>query len=247
MRLMTTRQEYSRAAIYGAAAVAIAAGVQNFWHLTHLAMIVGDPPVMAVALPLSTEGAIVAAAAVRVWDERRGRRSPWWVVAVELAGIAGSLVGNAMSASGRGPWGALLAMWPVLMFAGSVEVLTYIARTAPETAVSEPVVGDAPPAVAEDPEPGPVAPASREAPPEMPREDAVEDAVEDGLLRRPRAVEVPPSPVSDDDAGMVAALVAGGRVPSIAAVRARFGVGSGRATRIRDAAAAELEGAARTA
>jgi hypothetical protein len=123
--------------------VAAVAAVVSYAHMHDLAARSGEQW-RAVLIPLSVDGMLVAAT-LAIVDRRRARHRagfvPWTGL---LLGLAASLAANVAAARPE-PVAQLVAAWPPIALAVSIETLVIVLRnTAPTPVVDEPVVGDVP-------------------------------------------------------------------------------------------------------
>lgn len=100
----------------------------SFGHIETVALTYGQPLMASRALPLSVDGAVVAASMVLLDAARRGVQAPALARVMLGAGVAATLGANAISGAGHGPVGVAVAMLPAASFIGSVEVLLAMIR-----------------------------------------------------------------------------------------------------------------------
>jgi hypothetical protein len=126
MSRQTDRTEAITAA-GGVAVVALTAAVISFSHVRRLALEAGETELAAWLLPISIDGAIVAAVAVILADSRAGRRPAGLTWLLLLLGLSSSLAANIASAEPTLTARAVAA-WPPLALALGIEVLAGLAR-----------------------------------------------------------------------------------------------------------------------
>lgn len=117
----------ARTASFGVALVAVTAAVISFSHVRTLAIRAGESELTSWLLPISIDGAVVAAVSVLLADSRAGRRSApltWLLLAL---GLAASLAANVASAEPTATARAVAA-WPPVALALGIEVLAGLAR-----------------------------------------------------------------------------------------------------------------------
>jgi hypothetical protein len=126
---MTRRQDRTEAitAAGGVAIVALTAAVISFSHVRRLALEAGESELAAWLLPISIDGAIVAAVSVILADSRTSRRPSGLTWLLLALGLAGSLAANIASAEPTVTARAVAA-WPPLALALGIEVLAGRAR-----------------------------------------------------------------------------------------------------------------------
>lgn len=111
----------------GVSVVALTAALVSFSHMRRLALEAGETELASWLLPVSIDGAIVAAVAVILADSRAGRQPAnltWLLLAL---GLAGSLAANIASAEPTTTARAVAA-WPPVALALGIEVLASLAR-----------------------------------------------------------------------------------------------------------------------
>ena len=108
--------------------VAAVAAAISFGHIETVALTHGQPLMASRALPLSVDGAVVAASMVLLDAARRSVQAPVLARVMLGAGVAATLGANAISGTGHGPVGVAVAMLPAASFIGSVEVLLAMIR-----------------------------------------------------------------------------------------------------------------------
>lgn len=117
----------AQAAAFGVLLVAITAAVISFSHVRTVAIRAGETELTSWLLPISIDGAVVAAVAVLLADSRAGRPPgvlTWLLLAL---GLSASLVANIASAEPT-PTARAVAAWPPLALALGIEVLAGLAR-----------------------------------------------------------------------------------------------------------------------
>lgn len=113
----------------GVTVVALTAALVSFSHIRHLAVEAGETELASWLLPVSVDGAIVAAVAVILADSRAGRRSAGLTWLLLALGLVGSLAANIASAEPTMTARAVAA-WPPVALALGIEVLAGLARRA---------------------------------------------------------------------------------------------------------------------
>lgn len=111
----------------GVALVAITAAVISFSHVRTVAIRAGETDLTSWLLPISIDGAVVAAVSVLLADSRAGRQPAiltWLLLAL---GLSASLAANVASAEPTATARAVAA-WPPLALALGIEVLAGLAR-----------------------------------------------------------------------------------------------------------------------
>ena len=111
----------------GVAAVASTAAVISFQHVRTLTSRAGESDLTSWLLPVSIDGAIVAAVAVLLADSRAGRRPTALTWLLLSLGLAGSLAANIASAE-PAPAARAVAAWPPIALALGIEVLSSLIR-----------------------------------------------------------------------------------------------------------------------
>lgn len=117
----------AQTASVGVMLVAITAAVISFSHVRTVAIRAGETELASWLLPVSIDGAIVAAVSVLLADSRAGRRPrvlTWLLLAL---GLTASLAANVASAEPTATARAVAA-WPPLALALGIEVLASLAR-----------------------------------------------------------------------------------------------------------------------
>lgn len=107
--------------------VAITAAVISFSHVRALALRAGETELTSWLLPISIDGAVVAAVSVLLADSRAGRRPAVLTWLLLTLGLAASLAANVASAEPTTTARAVAA-WPPLALALGIEVLAGLAR-----------------------------------------------------------------------------------------------------------------------
>lgn len=133
MRSAPDRKAAATAAA-GVSLVALTAAVISFSHVRRLAIEAGESALAAWLLPISIDGAIVAAVAVILADSRAGRRATALTWLLLGLGLAGSLAANIASAEPTMTARAVAA-WPPVALALGIEVLASLARRRDEPQV----------------------------------------------------------------------------------------------------------------
>jgi hypothetical protein len=113
----------------GVTVVALTAALVSFSHIRHLAIEAGETELASWLLPISVDGAIVAAVAVILADSRAGRRPAGLTWLLLALGLLGSLAANIASAEPTMTARAVAA-WPPVALALGIEVLAGLARRA---------------------------------------------------------------------------------------------------------------------
>jgi Protein of unknown function (DUF2637) len=114
--------------------VALIAAAISYSHIEHVAVLYGQALGAARALPLSVDGAIVAASMVMLDAARRGAGAPVLARIMLALGVAATLGANAISGDGHGPIGVGVAVLPAAAFIGSVETFLAMVRVRPQPA-----------------------------------------------------------------------------------------------------------------
>jgi hypothetical protein len=125
--MATSDGRAARTASFGVVVVAITAAVISFSHVRALALRAGETELTSWLLPISIDGAVVAAVSVLLADSRAGRRPApltWLLLAL---GLAASLAANVASAEPTATARAVAA-WPPVALALGIEVLAGLAR-----------------------------------------------------------------------------------------------------------------------
>jgi hypothetical protein len=120
-------QTASRVAGMGLGAVALTAGVISFEHVQALALRAGESTLTSWLLPVSIDGAVIAAVAVLLADSRAGRRPTALTLVLLVAGLTTSLAANIASAE-PDPAARAISAWPPLALALGIEVLAGLIR-----------------------------------------------------------------------------------------------------------------------
>jgi len=111
----------------GVATVALTAAVVSFSHVNRLAVEAGESEMAAWLLPVSIDGAVVAAVAVILADSRAGRRPAGLTWLLLGLGLAGSLAANIASAEPT-LTARCVAAWPPVALALGIEVMASMTR-----------------------------------------------------------------------------------------------------------------------
>lgn len=117
----------TRIAAFGVVLVAVTAAVISFSHVRTVAIRAGETELTSWLLPISIDGAVVAAVSVLLADSRAGRRPAsltWLLLAL---GLSASLAANVASAEPTAT-ARTVAAWPPLALALGIEVLAGLAR-----------------------------------------------------------------------------------------------------------------------
>jgi hypothetical protein len=117
----------ARTAVVGVVVVAITAAVISFSHVRSLALRAGESELTSWLLPVSIDGAVVAAVSVLLADSRAGRRPAPLTWLLLTLGLAASLAANVASAEPTHTARAVAA-WPPVALALGIEVLAGLAR-----------------------------------------------------------------------------------------------------------------------
>lgn len=117
----------ARTASFGVLLVAVTAAVISFSHVRAVAIRAGETELTSWLLPVSIDGAVVAAVSVLLADSRAGRRPRVLTWLLLVLGLAASLVANVASAQPTSTARAVAA-WPPLALALGIEVLAGLAR-----------------------------------------------------------------------------------------------------------------------
>lgn len=127
---MTSSDRHAtRIAALGVLVVALTAAVISFSHVRTVALRAGETELTSWLLPVSIDGAVVAAVSVLLADSRAGRRPArltWLLLAL---GLSASLAANVASAEPTAVARAVAA-WPPIALALGIEVLAGLARRA---------------------------------------------------------------------------------------------------------------------
>src|SRR3954454_12144628 len=107
--------------------VAVTAAVISFSHVRALALRAGESELTSWLLPVSIDGAVVAAVSVLLADSRAGRRPAPLTWLLLTLGLAASLAANVASAEPT-PTARAVAAWPPVALALGIEVLAGLAR-----------------------------------------------------------------------------------------------------------------------
>jgi len=137
----------------GVAVVALTAAVISFSHVRRLAVEAGETELAAWLLPISIDGAIVAAVAVILADSRAGRQPAGLTWLLLLLGLSSSLAANIASAEPTLTARAVAA-WPPIALALGIEVLAGRARRRDDVSGSDPAAAGQPAADQPSPDQG---------------------------------------------------------------------------------------------
>jgi hypothetical protein len=119
----------TRIAALGVGAVALTAAIISFSHVRTVAIRAGETELTSWLLPISIDGAVVAAVSVLLADSRAGRR-PRLLTWLQLGlGLSASLAAN-VAAAEPSRTARVVAAWPPLALALGIEVLAGLARRA---------------------------------------------------------------------------------------------------------------------
>jgi hypothetical protein len=125
-------------------AVAGIAAVISYSHIRALALAHGQAGTAAMLLPLSVDGAVLAAALVMLRAARTGQQAPRLGRVMLGLGVAATIAANVLYGVGYGLLGAVISAWPAIAFIGSAEMalgMIRSARSAPEARITH-AVGD---------------------------------------------------------------------------------------------------------
>lgn len=125
--MATSGRRTTGAATAGVGMVAITAAVISFSHVRAVALHAGESVLTSWLLPISIDGAVVAAASVLLADSRAGRRPATLAWMLLSLGIGASLAANIASAEPTATARAVAA-WPPIALALGIELLAGLAR-----------------------------------------------------------------------------------------------------------------------
>jgi hypothetical protein len=125
--MATSDRRAARTAAFGVVLVAITAAVISFSHVRTVAMRAGESELTSWLLPVSIDGAVVAAVSVLLADSRAGRRPAPLTWLLLTLGLAASLAANVASAEPTATARAVAA-WPPVALALGIEVLAGLDR-----------------------------------------------------------------------------------------------------------------------
>jgi len=125
--MATSDRRAARTAAFGLVLVAITAAVISFTHVRTVAIRAGETELTSWLLPVSIDGAVVAAVSVLLADSRAGRRPAMLTWLLLVLGLSASLAANVASAQPTATARAVAA-WPPLALALGIEVLAGLAR-----------------------------------------------------------------------------------------------------------------------
>jgi len=125
--MATSDRRAARTAAFGVVLVAITAAVISFSHVRTVAIRAGETELTSWLLPVSIDGAVVAAVSVLLADSRAGRRPALLTWLLLALGLVASLAANIASAEPTTTARAVAA-WPPLALALGIEVLAGLAR-----------------------------------------------------------------------------------------------------------------------
>lgn len=176
------------------AAVGGPAAVASYRHARDVVEAYGDPA-MAPWLPLTTDGMIVAALIIAAWQRLRGQSPGGWTVLALVAGLGATLAAN-LAAAPPSIGGWIVAAWPPLAFAITLELTAVGLRLLLSSLVdtSPPVVEPARSALPEPPT-HPLEPADRTAAPTD--EDMTADRFAQWIAEPDRGPVPVPGPLLD--------------------------------------------------
>lgn len=117
----------ARTAAFGVLLVAVTAAVISFSHVRALAMRAGETELTSWLLPVSIDGAVVAAVSVLLADSRAGRRPAMLTWLLLGLGLCTSLAANVASVEPTATARAVSA-WPPVALALGIEVLSGLVR-----------------------------------------------------------------------------------------------------------------------
>ncbi|MGY2876462.1 hypothetical protein ACVW00_003652 [Marmoricola sp. URHA0025 HA25] len=132
--MATADHRAARTASFGVGLVAITAAVISLSHVRALALRAGESELTSWLLPVSIDGAVVAAVSVLLADSRAGRRPApltWLLLAL---GLVASLAANVASAEPTATARAVAA-WPPVALALGIEVLAGLTRRSDREAI----------------------------------------------------------------------------------------------------------------
>lgn len=144
-----TERMVQRISIGAVLLVALVAAVISYCHLRDLALEHGEGW-RAGLIPLSIDGMLVATTSAIVGQRRQGRPAGWVPWLGLILGIVASLLGNVAGAHSD-LIARLIAAWPPLALALSIETLVIILRGSALTKVESPAAEITEPPVTETP------------------------------------------------------------------------------------------------
>lgn len=107
-------------------AVGLFAGTDSYVHVYGLARDWHQNIIAAAFLPLTADGVVLAASAVKLIASKRNDKTPASAHAWFWTGTLATLAGNGASGWPHGAGAALLSLWPVLAYIGCMEMLTWM-------------------------------------------------------------------------------------------------------------------------
>lgn len=107
-------------------AVGLFAGTDSYVHVYGLARDWHNNIIAAAFLPLTADGVVLAASAVKLIASKRNDKTPASAHAWFWTGTLATLAGNGASGWPHGAGAALLSLWPVLAYIGCMEMLTWM-------------------------------------------------------------------------------------------------------------------------
>src|SRR4051794_31098591 len=142
--MTTSHNRAMRTANLGVAVVAVTAAVISFSHVRTVAVRSGESDLTSWLLPISIDGAVVAAVSVLLADSRAGRRSAaltWLLLAL---GLTASLAANVASAEPTAT-GPAVAGWPPVGVGLGIGIFAGLARRGEQGAARANAFGPAGP------------------------------------------------------------------------------------------------------
>src|SRR5690606_29816145 len=127
-----------------AAVVAVVAGYVSYLHIVDVALVVGERPEIAYALPVTIDALMVMSTLAMLADRRAGRRPSAWAQAGFLFGVAVSVTCNVASAAPTWPARGVAAI-PAVSLLLAVEVLVRAGRTRARPDTNRTPTPDTPP------------------------------------------------------------------------------------------------------
>ncbi|ARZ71192.1 hypothetical protein SMD11_5613 [Streptomyces albireticuli] len=225
----------------GMSAVGLAAAASSYAALQDLALRTSWWPWLSWLLPVTVDA--YALTAVRVWLGRstRSRTARAWAKANAIGGIALSVAGNAVDHAAAA--GVIPVSWPLIVAVSAIPpvvlgLLVHMAhlRHQPTTdapANSTPAATDQQPQAEDGPVPLPPVPGQPPAAPDAPKQQRPRRSPAAGKRRR----TLPPGKSDDELISAARQHMADGGEASATWLMKTYGIGTGRAARIRDAAA----------
>jgi Protein of unknown function (DUF2637) len=110
--------------VAGAAVLVVAAiaATVSYMHIERLAVQLGQPELAAWLMPLSVDGAVLAASAALLHSAREAIPAPRMARPMLALGVLATLAANADFGATHGAAGIVLSAWPAVAFIGSAEV-----------------------------------------------------------------------------------------------------------------------------